>query len=80
MTEEYPRKDRGGNMLVVKELNNTVWYSFVVLALELEYSFNRIWELASVYLSKRFILARIEIDLEIWPFLIFNESDESLQC
>ena len=51
----------------------------MVLALKLGYSSDRIWELASVYLSKRFIPARVKIDSEIQPPLIFNESDESLQ-
>jgi len=50
---------------VVKEPNDAVWYSFTVLALKLGYSSNRIRELASVYLSKRFIPARVKINLEI---------------
>ena len=79
MTGECPRKDRGGNTPAAKEPNDAVWYSFAVLALELGYSSDRIRELASVYPSKRFIPARVEIDSEIRPPLTSDESDESLQ-
>ncbi len=78
ITGEYFKKDKSGNILIVKELNNTVQYSFVVLALKLGYNSNKIWELANIYLNKRFILARVKIDLEIQLFFIFNEFNKNL--